>query len=190
MLAMVLPAVLILLGWFGYMRPGKTLREVTAALSTAQASDPKPPDFAAAQNMLAKSRTDADEVKKQHEQWSERWTTIKHERSAASSERVVGVENVTWLLRRAGLRVKREVPSDQGGGRLPPELSAAIKRLAEKDQALQPKLWQIEFVGKYADVVKALGFLPEACPLAIPVRLDMRGSTGSALRSWTLVLWI
>ncbi len=187
---MILPAVLIALAWAAWLRPSKALEQARTELTTAQAGRPQPMDFMAADAEAKKAREEADAIKKQNEEWTARWETIKHQRSVTSGERVLSIESVTRLLDRSGLRLLGESPQERNGS-LPPEFDETVKRLSDKNPSFKAQLWKVDFVGQYRDVVLALGKLPEACPLAIPIELNMHpSSSGSAARRWSLVLWL
>ncbi|HWA98384.1 MAG TPA: hypothetical protein VG713_07825 [Pirellulales bacterium] len=192
LLMMILPATLIALAWFGYARPTKRLEEVTKELATAQATEPKPADFAIVQTKIAASKRELESVQKDHQEWLARWQSLQQERSTDSTSRVANIEVVTQLVDRFGLQLVGDSPSATATPQsLPPALDEAAKRLSKNAGSVKPQFWSLQFRGRYANVMEALAELPNECPLAIPVQLTMDGpGDESGIRDWTLVLWL
>lgn len=162
------------------------------ALETARKAQPSPAQAAAARTALAQANREMATLDEATRASQQQWADLQLERSNDSQARIRAIEGLTLLLKRNQLQLIDAAP-DEGAEakKLPPALEQVAKALVTNQANSTVQLWNVQFVGRYEDLVRALEALAEEEPFAIPVHLKMEeAKLGTEVRRWTLVLWI
>jgi hypothetical protein len=203
LILMLLPAVLIGLGWWYWFRPTAQWNELQAAVVTARQAVPAPEAVAAQQKKLNELTAASQRLAAQQASGMARWTRLRQQYEqpldhADMTRQVTDILRAHSLVPLTALHAdtRRELQDGTLGklvvrlkrpmGDLIPELAppkkAAVVGSAntpeiEKDLGLEKAddrmLWVIEFAGYYGDVQSALEELAQSPLAAIPMLLVM-----------------
>ncbi|HYV34907.1 MAG TPA: hypothetical protein VE988_04330 [Gemmataceae bacterium] len=191
-LVVILPAVLILLG-YGWTATDKHKRLAAAsqALDAAQKQAP-PPEIVRAMAVQVDSLS-RDLAKKQKDvaALKQRWddAAVKCGSAELRNDRI---KKLTALLMQHRLTVLDDSEAEgSSAGKLPVAMEQLAQQLAQTNKNLKPQLRQLHLHGSYLDMHQVLKELSEGEVLAIPVGLSMKANKdGGSQRDWTLLVWI
>lgn len=162
------------------------------ALQAAQKEQPVAAQVAAAHTALAKANNEMAALDEATRASQEQWSELEGARSSGSQARIRAIEGLTLILKENNLQLIDASPEEgTDAKKLPPALEQVAKALGTNQSGGSVQLWNVQFVGRYEDLVRALEALADDEPFAIPVHLKMEeAKLGTDLRRWTLVLWI
>lgn len=193
MLLLLAPPLLIAL-FYGWRLPTiqRNYQAAEAALQAAQKAQPAAAQFAVARAALSQAGRHLATVEQAAHECRQQWSDLESERSNDSRTRIRAIEGLTLLLKANDLELIDATPEEGADAqKLPPALEQVAKALGGGQASSRVQLWNVQFVGRYEDLVRALGDLAEEEPFAIPVHLKMEEAKfGTNIRRWTLVLWI
>ena len=191
-LTLVLPGLLVLLGYGQFFLKGRLTEhgKTAAALAKAQSSLPSPTALEAAQANVLELAKDNDRAQTQIEQTKQVWQASIGA-FAAPVRRNERIEKLTHLLIDNKLEILDDREADANKeGRLVPALEQLSGRISELSGGHKPQLRRIRVHGRYADVHRSLEVLSQGPLLAIPVGLSMKRTGETERREWTLFVWI
>lgn len=179
-------AVLTLSGLFVLKPVGDRLRDLTEKRVKAEKASQGASALLAARQTDAEAKRDLAETKRVLTALE---ADVAAQRAAWSGSRAVGASTVvTQLLTRHGLVVIEEATVSPSEVRLPTKTRAVFDQLGADGT---DRFRQLQFVGQYKDVLKAMTELSESQIACVPLRLSMdKANPDLRLRSWTLLLWI
>lgn len=192
LLALLLPAVVIALGYTLFVLRTK-VNEVTRAENALAEARSKAPsrDVILVQNaQLQKVTKENAELKAKLDgldrQW--RYATAFCTGGGNRNERI---EKLTALLNKYDLHAVEDAEAESGKES---SVSAAIEKLAQRvthgATNAKPYVRRIRFQGTYADVHSVLDGLAQNDLLGVPVSLTMKQTDVPARHEWLLLLWI
>lgn len=188
-LRMLLPALLVGTGYLALFNRSGELSAAQAALEAARAAAVD--DFAVQRAHMETAEKNAEKVavQKEKDALDARWLQLTTFSAGSPAQRASALRQLTRMLWDRGLYPFEESPA-VGSGQLPASFDDVLKRLTAAGNTAQPRLWQIRFYGRYADVVDTLTSLGDADLTLVPVGLTMsEANPDTAWRVWTLLLW-
>lgn len=208
-LAMLLPAILIGVGYFLFFNEQKTLDEVRAGLQAAQVAAVGPEAVGMQRMKLAELQKEADDLKAATTMLMERRKELANVGSISPVMRTQALRKLSGMLWERGLFPFEESSLQGEATRLSPSFDGVLKTLAGPPAGTvvnpfspppvassasaggEQRVWRIRFYGRYADVLETLEALRDSDSPIIPISLTMSESrTETQWRSWTLLLWI
>jgi hypothetical protein len=103
------------------------------------------------------------------------------------------IEQLTSVLQRCNLRLIEDGEVDLSRDlKITPTLEFLAKQMSETTGPRKPQLRRLRLAGRYLDLLAALDDLAgRSDVLAIPVSVALKeGVPGTAVREWTLLVWI
>lgn len=189
-LRLLLPALLVVAGYVALFSRSGELSAAQEALQAARAAAVD--DFAVQQARMAAAEVEAEkaEVEKEKTALDDRWKQLTTFSAGTPAQRASALRQLARMLWDRGLYPFEESPAE-GADKLPSSFGDVLKRLSSSGTAAaQPRLWQIRFYGRYADVVDALTSLGDTDLALVPVGLTMSDAKPeTSWRVWTLLLW-
>ncbi|MBA4019317.1 MAG: hypothetical protein C0483_19295 [Pirellula sp.] len=207
-LAMLLPAILIALGYFLFFNEQKTLDEARAGLLSAQAAAVSPEAVGMQRMRLAEMQKEASDLKTATALLMERRKELASVGSISPVMRTQALRKLSGMLWERGLFPFEESALQGESTRLSPSFDGVLKTLAgppagttvnpfspppvvSSNTSGEQRVWRIRFYGRYSDVLETLEALRDSGSPIIPISLTMSESrTETQWRSWTLLLWI
>jgi hypothetical protein len=187
-LRMILPALLVLIGYVFLFDRTKELRESETSLASAKSSAVDEFAIGAARLQSATLSEEQAKLKKEKDDLDARWSRLSSFPSTNPAKRAAALRQLTRMLWDRGLYPFEEAPAEQAG-QLPASFDDVLKRLTSNGGTTS-RLWQIRFYGRYADVVDTLSSLGDSDVALVPVGLTMsEAKPDTAWRVWTLLLW-
>jgi hypothetical protein len=193
LLAMLLPTLIILLGYGLFFLRGKVTERnrLEKALADASAKAPKEAQFVQQYMEFARVKKETHAIQEQVQALQKKWhyeTTF----CAGGSVRHDRVEKFTNLLNKHHLTSLEDAAVESGGkdARMSPALESMMKKIAQLSREQKPQMRRIRFHGRYAEVQQALDELATGEVLAIPVGLTMKTTSDPSRREWTLLVWL
>lgn len=193
LLLLVFPALLLFV-MYVYTWNSSLQREIRAKrdqVDKAVASAPRPSEVAMEQVRVRKLQAEVEE-------WDRRRGAAQAEldrlaaRCGSLREQGEAIGALNAVFEEHRLHVEEEGPAVAGQAEqaVPGSLRAALERLKKSPQYRPPQLFRVKFVGRYADVARALRRVVDD-ELAFPVQVQMDESNPSTeYRVWTLHVWI
>ncbi len=208
-LAMLLPAILVGVGYFLFFNEQKSLDEARAGLQAAQIAAVGPEAVGLQRMKLAELQKEDGELKAATTMLMERRKELASVGSISPVMRTQALRKLSGMLWERGLFPFEESSLQGESTRLSPSFDGVLKTLAgpPAGTAVNPfspppvassnniggeqRVWRIRFYGRYADVLETLEALRDSDSPIIPISLTMSESrTETQWRSWTLLLWI
>lgn len=208
-LAMLLPAILIGVGYFLFFSEQKTLDEARAGLEAAKSSAVGPEAVGLQRMKLAAMQKESSDLKAATTLLMERRKELASVGSISPIMRTQALRKLSGMLWERGLFPFEESSLQGESTRLSPSFDGVLKTLAgppagttvnpfapqpptnSNAAAGEQRVWRIRFYGRYADVLETLEALRDSDSPIIPISLTMSESrTETQWRSWTLLLWI
>lgn len=187
-LRMLLPALIVFMGYYFFFDRTTELNESAAKLTAAKAAAVDDLTLGMARMQSAESVEAQSKLKKEKEALESRWTQLTSFPTTTPAKRTAALRQLTRMLWDRGLYPFEESPAEQGG-QLPASFDDVLKRLTTSN-ASTSRLWQIRFYGRYSDVVDTLTSLSDSDVALVPVGLTMsEAKPETAWRVWTLLLW-
>lgn len=191
-LLICLPAFMVLAvyGWLIY--PRQPLEQADVALRAAQAQEPSLTDMAEKQVQIKRLDQQLAEADQRNAELKARRREVMTPRTSGSNQQLTTIQDLTTLMISRNLRLLDQGPVDGKTADLPESLRQAADQLSDKGESkLEPVMWQLQFHGRYRDVLSVVKFLAETDHPAIPIQLLMdEVLTDTDWRAWTLVVWI
>jgi hypothetical protein len=188
-LRMILPGLLIALGYVFFFSRGEELRTAQSGLESAQASAVSEMDVAVARLKTVELAAERDGLQKEKDAVEGRWSRLTAFPVSTPAKRAAALRQLTHMLWDHDLYPFEESPAGESS-QLPGSLDGVVKRLTSNGTASQPRLWQVKFYGRYADVADTLAALSDLEGAVVPVGLTMsEAKPETAWRVWTLLLW-
>lgn len=184
----LLPAIIVGIGYGLYYQRGDELTAHEAALEAARMSAVTQDRVFVEQQRLNDLAAEAAKVKEEVAQFE------KLKTRTATGDRwqpVVSAEvfrRVTDLLWSHGLVDFREVSVESDRHKFPKPLQDILATMVPANKTLdKPRLWRVDFVGRYSEVLAALQMLSDSDLPAMPLRITMEslelGKSSSPLSS-------
>jgi hypothetical protein len=188
-LRMLLPAILVGAGYIALFSRSGELATAQEKLEAARAAAVDDFTVAQARRESTKLTDEKAALQKDKDAIEARWTQLTTFSSGSAAQRAAALRQLTRMLWDRGLYPFEESPA-AGSGQLPASFDEVLKRLATAGSSSQPRLWQVRFYGRYADVVDALTSLGDTDLALVPVGLTMtEANPETSWRVWTLLLW-
>ena len=191
-LALVLPAIVVLVVYGVFFLRGKLAEQSQAARQLEAARSAAPPPEALEEqgrqvDLLKKLRAD---LQTQMHDTKSRWQAL-----VAACTTPVGrnerVARLTRLMSDNKLDLLEDRNADTGQDvKLSPALERLTERMRELSAGQKPDLRRLRFHGRYSDVHQLLQELSQGDVVAIPVGLTMKTNADRERREWTLLVWI
>ena len=191
MLALVLPALIVFIGYILFFFRGKLAENGKAAaeLEAARAVAPSSEVVQTHELKVLELEKLRDEIKKELNENKSRCQALLAA-CAASTGRSERVAKLTRLMNKHDLDLleDRNAEAAKEG-----KLSRALEKLSERAADVggpRPELRQVRFHGRYRDVHQLLQELSQGDVFAIPVGLTMSTNSDPERREWTMLVWI
>ena len=190
-LAMILPALIIGLGYGFFVLRGKVTELTRTQAALAKSKPPSAAEFAVKHAEFAKATAETHLLEAKLAAVQKKWS-YETAFCAAGCERLNRVEKLTNLLNKYRLTLLEDAGADSGAkdAKSSPTLDSLMKKIANLSDAQKPHLRRIRLYGRFVDVHDALEELAKGPVLAIPVGLSMKTTKHADLREWTLLVWL
>jgi hypothetical protein len=192
LLAMVLPALLVLIVYGVFLMPRKLTERTMVAKTAAAAreSAPRPEQLAERQAALGRLARDNELLRAHVDSLNKSWQVAACN-CASPARRNERMEKLSALLKRHGLSfVDDDLAVDTGKERLAAFLVPLAQDITQGAANLKPQVRRLRFQGRFHDVLDALEELSRGEILAIPVGLTMKTIPHPDRREWLLLVWI
>lgn len=199
LLLTIVPALFLLIGWFGFLRPTTELARVSANLDRAKKEAASEVDLQGARQRLVELHAEDGALREEFDQLQSRWMTLRNSANRtvdAASE----LRKLSEILLECRLTIIREERLEKSALTGNPLLDALKKSLvaepaaAKGSESSSPVMdqispWGIEFTGSFQEVRRALAQMRNETPRLIPLRLTLgEAKTNSSRRNWYLVV--
>lgn len=203
----LLPTILVVLVWFGLMRPTTQFRQKTTAAEKAQSEMISGDTLLFAKSKAEKLKSDLAQLEREKSQSLGAWRALQG-KLAISLDKATKLERVSELLREKGLTIVGETsidtrsipkvaPLEEARRKLTQPVETQFPDLFEKTQAAQTRdpnaalrdAVRIELTGTYNQIRAALTELRNTEPEIVPTEISMdEPKGGSPRRKWMLTL--
>jgi hypothetical protein len=201
----LLPAIIAVCGYLLFFSRDKELKAAVEALESARSAQVEPSVVYDEQLKLDDLQDESSRLKGEKSTLSAQKRELAAIRETVPSARTDALRQLSRMLWARGLHPFNESGVEETDSKTAPSFDSVIKALAPPtpppnlfnpesaavETPASKRLWQIQFYGRYGDVVSALESLRDSGLPIIPVSLTMsEARRETAWRSWTLLIWL
>lgn len=136
---LIMPSLIVALGWWGWLRPSDELKSSVAAFETAQHTTPSETTLAAERKRIAGLDAQRQELDNDRDAALQRWAELRETRDDRRSAATIG--RIAELFRRHDLPLifEERIAAEANGAFVEP-LAKALDRMATQPEELVPEM--------------------------------------------------
>jgi hypothetical protein len=190
LLRLILPAVGVVAIYSLWFSKQSQLTAAQAGLEAARAAAVSPMDLMPVRFAISEVNQKQTALEQDKAALDQRWQRMAALPDVNAAKRAAAVKQLTRMLWDRGLYPFHEAP-DSTSAQTPDSFNDVVRRLAPNNTSSQPRLWRVQFYGRYSDVAETLASLGELDAPLVPVGLTMsEANLDTGWRLWTLMLWL
>lgn len=188
----VLAPCLAVLAFYSIFNRQGEIRDAKQRLTSMRTTAVSPSEVVAKREELSKQADQLRELETRKTELQKRWSQLVSSRTHPPKARARVFQELAAVLWKHGLVTVEESFVGAGEARLPESLNDAMQKMTAAGTAAEPRVWKVNIVGRYADVLAMLKAVADDNSLPVlPVGITMSdASRNSVWRSWTLLFWM
>ncbi|MFN4259450.1 MAG: hypothetical protein ACK4RK_09125 [Gemmataceae bacterium] len=178
--------------WGDMINPSAQYQKLQESLSADRQRTPHWAQLSREQDQILDLREQLAQDQARAAELRQRWESLTGALQSNGS-RAATLARVENLLSSHNLLHLEQGPANSGNtpGQLPPSLQTVLQVMTDNRATHEAQLVRFRFVGRYLDVLEAVGELAEKNWHAIPVSLSMEeADLNGEERIWTLLVWM